>query len=289
MRVLISGSGRQESAQFSRWFGARLRKRWGIADKRKTFHSFRHTFKDSLREHGVAEDVSDALSGHSINEETREIEGIASTPSLDRVKDSVKPLGLTFAKEVPLLLHHKHAEPVGTTTFGAPTAKGLPFKAKVAKVDEPGTVKDRTDEAWHSVKAKLIKGVSIGFTPLEYEPNKAGGLDFTKAEVHELSLVTIPCNPEAVITAFKSLQELHDDAPASAEEPGEVPQAQQPATPAPSTSEGSEAAPTPQPEAPRVRALLLDIDDPHVQRNSKERLDVGHLHTGSDWGFARVT
>lgn len=178
-----------------------------------------------------------------INEETREIEGIASTPSLDRVKDSVKPLGLTFPKEVPLLLHHKHAEPVGTTTFGAPTAKGLPFKAKVAKVDEPGTVKDRTDEAWHSVKAQLIKGVSIGFTPLEYEPNKAGGLDFTKAEVHELSLVTIPCNPEAVITAFKSLQELQDDAPALA----------------PITPTGSEAAPAKHPEAPRVRALLLPI------------------------------
>jgi hypothetical protein len=28
---------------------------------------------------------------------------------------------------------------------------------------------------------------------------------FTKANVHELSLVAIPANPEAVITAFKSL------------------------------------------------------------------------------------
>lgn len=186
-----------------------------------------------------------------IDEEAREIEGIASTPTLDRVKDSIKPLGLTFAKEVPLLLHHKHAEPVGTATFCAPTLKGLPFKAKVAKVDEPGTVKDRTDEAWHSVKAKLIKGVSIGFSPQEYEANPAGGLDFTKAEVHELSLVTIPCNPEAVITAFKSLQELDDDAGASAEVPGEDPPTQQP--------EGSEAAPKAQPEAPRVRALLLPV------------------------------
>lgn len=57
--------GSRESAQFSRWFGACLRKRWGITDKRKTFHSFRHTFKDLLREHGVPEDVSDALSGHT--------------------------------------------------------------------------------------------------------------------------------------------------------------------------------------------------------------------------------
>jgi hypothetical protein len=32
------------------------------------------------------------------------------------------------------------------------------------------------------------------------------GVRFTKADVHELSLVAIPCNPEAVITAFKSLE-----------------------------------------------------------------------------------
>jgi HK97 family phage prohead protease len=147
-----------------------------------------------------------AITIKALREDEREIEGIASTPALDRVKDIVEPLGLTFAKDAPLLLNHDHAQPVGTVQFGAPTDKGLPFVAKIAKVDEPGVVKDRTDEAWHSVKSKLIKGVSIGFNPEEYEPMGDGkGLRFTKASVHELSLVAIPCNPEAVITAFKSL------------------------------------------------------------------------------------
>jgi HK97 family phage prohead protease len=153
----------------------------------------------------------------SVNEDAREFEGIASTPTLDRVKDSVKPEGLRYQSEVPLLLNHNHAQPVGTVVFGKATPKGLPFKGKIAKVDEEGTVKQRTDEAWHSIKHKIIKGVSIGFKPEEYEPNKAGGMDFTKAEVHELSLVSIPCNPEAVITAFKSLED------AEAAQAGEVP------------------------------------------------------------------
>lgn len=162
----------------------------------------------------------------SVNEDAREFEGIASTPTLDRVKDSVKPEGLTYQSEVPLLLNHNHSQPVGSVVFGKATPKGLPFKGKIAKVDEDGTVKQRTDEAWHSVKHGIIKGVSIGFKPEEYEPNKAGGMDFTKAEVHELSLVSIPCNPEAVITAFKSLEVAEADAQAAGEVPSENTQEQ---------------------------------------------------------------
>lgn len=193
-----------------------------------------------------------------LDEESREIEGIASTPSLDRVKDSVKPLGLQFAKEVPLLLHHSHTQPVGTVQFGKPTAKGLPFKARIVKVDDDGEVKRRTDEAWHSVKAGLIKGVSIGFMPEEYEPNAAGGLDFTKASVHELSLVTIPCNPEAVITAFKSLQLAEGDAQASTDVPGVAPNTEQPGA-APDTDTSNGEPPTTPPEATATRPLLLPV------------------------------
>jgi HK97 family phage prohead protease len=148
-----------------------------------------------------------AITIKSVSEDAREITGIASTPALDRVKDVVEPMGLSFAQDAPLLLNHDHSQPVGTVQFGAPTAKGLPFVAKIAKVDEEGVVKQRTDEAWHSVKSGLIKGVSIGFIPSEYEAlGKDMGVRFTKADVHELSLVAIPCNPEAVITAFKSLE-----------------------------------------------------------------------------------
>jgi len=144
----------------------------------------------------------------SLDEEKREIEGVASTPTPDRVKDVIDPMGLTFAPEVPLLLNHKHDLPVGTVRFGRATSKGLPFKAKIAKVTEAGTIKDRTDEAWDSVKHGLIKGVSIGFIPSEAKPLPSGGVHFAKAAIHELSLTSIPCNPDARITAFKST-ELH--------------------------------------------------------------------------------
>ena len=141
----------------------------------------------------------------SVNEEAREFEGIASTPTPDRVKDTINPLGLSFPDEVPLLLNHKSDQPVGTVRFGKATKSGLPFKAKIPKIDEEGNVKTRTDEAWHSVKSGIVKGTSIGFIPQEYNYKDDGGVHFEKAAVHELSLTAIPCNPEAMITAFKSL------------------------------------------------------------------------------------
>jgi HK97 family phage prohead protease len=142
-----------------------------------------------------------------VSEDLREFSGMASTPASDRVNDVIDPMGLTFPPEAPLLLNHKSDQPVGVVRFGKATAKGLPFKAKIPKIREAGTVKDRTEEAWHSIKSGLIKGVSIGFIPKEYEPTKDGkGVHYKKAAIHELSLTAIPCNPEAMITAFKSLR-----------------------------------------------------------------------------------
>lgn len=139
-------------------------------------------------------------------DDQRVLVGIASTPTPDRVKDVIEPTGLTARGSIPLLLGHDADKPVGTVTFGTPTAKGLPFTARIAKVEDDGEVKKRTDTAWHSVKSGLIKGVSIGFIPKESKALPNGGTHYTKAEVHELSLTATPCNPDAVITAFKSTQ-----------------------------------------------------------------------------------
>jgi integrase len=62
----LSSSGvRQQTASWSQWFGRYLRQVVGITDRRKTFHSFRHTFKDVCREAGVSKDVHDRLTGHA--------------------------------------------------------------------------------------------------------------------------------------------------------------------------------------------------------------------------------
>jgi integrase len=56
---------------FSNFFGIYLRKTVKITDRRKVFHSFRHTFKDVCRKVGIEEAVHDALTGHTGNSVSR--------------------------------------------------------------------------------------------------------------------------------------------------------------------------------------------------------------------------
>jgi uncharacterized protein len=134
------------------------------------------------------------------------VEGIASTPTVDRQGDSVDPLGAKFTAPMPLLWQHDAHKPVGQMTFARPTKSGIPFKAQIPKISEAGTLKDRVDEAIQSLKYGLVSAVSIGFRILQdgYEVMDGGGWNIKSWEWMELSLVTIPANSEAVISAVKS-------------------------------------------------------------------------------------
>ncbi|QXI63415.1 hypothetical protein CP157_01133 [Paracoccus marcusii] len=137
----------------------------------------------------------------------RVIEGIASTPSTDRMGDIVEPMGAKFALPLPLLWQHNHSDAVGTVEFAEPNAKGIPFKARLASITEPGDLKNLVDKAWQSVKAGLVRGVSIGFAPKDYEALPSGGMRFKEWDWLELSLVTIPANAEATISVIKNISQ----------------------------------------------------------------------------------
>jgi HK97 family phage prohead protease len=143
------------------------------------------------------------LNVKSFDDDERIISGIATTPTTDRVGDVVNPLGAKFALPIPFLWQHRHDEPVGHVEFAEAGADGIPFRARIEKLDEPGTLKDRLDEAWQSLKLKLVRFVSIGFNPLEYAFIEGGGIRYDSWEWLELSAVTIPAQPDAVITAVK--------------------------------------------------------------------------------------
>ncbi|WP_286902093.1 phage major capsid protein [Vreelandella sedimenti] len=143
-----------------------------------------------------------------IDSETDErvITGIATTPAADRVNDVIVPQGVTFNNPLPLLWQHDHSKPVGTVYFEEPTEQGIKFVARIANIEDEGTLKDRCNEAWQSVKAGLVRGVSIGYRAIGAIVHIAnGGILYTSTEVFELSLVTIPCNSDATIELIKSL------------------------------------------------------------------------------------
>lgn len=146
-----------------------------------------------------------SLTIKSVDEEKRIIRGIATTPSPDQVGDIVEPLGAKFTNPMPFLWQHDHKQPIGTVKFDTPTADGITFEAEIPSIDEAGTLKDRIDEAWQSIKIGLVRAVSIGFRALEYAWLDEGGIRFIKSEVYELSAVTIPAQPDAVMTSIKNM------------------------------------------------------------------------------------
>jgi HK97 family phage prohead protease len=141
----------------------------------------------------------------AVSEDERTISGIATTPEPDRVGDIVEPMGAKFAAEIPLLWQHQHDKPVGVAKFGKPTKAGIPFTATIAAIAEAGPLKDLVDMAWQAVKAKLVRGVSIGFRALEHSFMDNGGIRFSATEIYELSLVTIPANASATIQTIKAM------------------------------------------------------------------------------------
>jgi HK97 family phage major capsid protein/HK97 family phage prohead protease len=142
----------------------------------------------------------------SVNPTRRTFAGIASTPELDWQGHSIDPAGVTFRNPIPLLFHHDQKQPIGSARLTT-TPDGILFEATIPEIDEPGRVKDRVDEAWHSIKAGLMTGVSIGFRPVlsAMQRLKDGGMRLLKTDVYELSLVTIPSNASASILLVKSL------------------------------------------------------------------------------------
>jgi HK97 family phage major capsid protein/HK97 family phage prohead protease len=141
----------------------------------------------------------------AVDEESRTITGIASTPTTDRMDDIVEPKGAQFKLPIPFLWQHRHSEPIGHVTAAKITDAGISVTVQLAKIDEPGTLRDRLDEAWQSIKLGLVRGLSIGFSPIESASiDGTWGYRFLKWEWLELSAVTIPANAEANIQTVKS-------------------------------------------------------------------------------------
>jgi HK97 family phage major capsid protein/HK97 family phage prohead protease len=136
----------------------------------------------------------------------RMFSGIASTPSTDRMGDIVEPKGAQFKLPIPLLWQHDSRQPIGWIHRAKVTDAGIEVEGEIADIAEEGSLRERLREAWHSLKIKLVRGLSIGFNPIEMAEIKGTwGYRFTKWEWLELSAVTIPANQDASIVAIKSL------------------------------------------------------------------------------------
>jgi hypothetical protein len=72
----------------------------------------------------------------AVDDDERVIEGMATTPSPDRVGDIVEPLGVKYKNPLPLLHQHNSSLPVGTVRFDKPTKNGITFRAKLPRIED---------------------------------------------------------------------------------------------------------------------------------------------------------
>jgi HK97 family phage prohead protease len=123
-------------------------------------------------------------------------DAIVTTPLRDSDKDILLTEGATLDKDAPLLWQHMTMNPIGATVETLEhTNEKLRCRFVIADT-ELGR------DAIKLVKIGALR-ISQGFEPEVWEPMKDGeGYLFKKFRIYEVSLVTIPANSQAVITAM---------------------------------------------------------------------------------------
>ena len=125
---------------------------------------------------------------------------VLSDESVDRMGDVIKADGwqLKSFQDNPIALFgHDHSKIVGKWENVRVVGKRLLGTLKLAK---PGT-SDFIDTVRSLVDQGIIKAVSVGFQPVEAKPRKGGGYDYIKSTLHEISLVAVPANQNALAIA----------------------------------------------------------------------------------------
>lgn len=129
----------------------------------------------------------------------RQVRAICSTATPDRHGDVIDQTGwdlTSFRRNPVILFGHDQADPVARAT-----SIGIENGKLVADIAFPaeGTVR-RSDYVWSLIEAGVLSAVSVGFKPLLSEPMPdLRGSRYRRAELLEVSLVSVPANPDALI------------------------------------------------------------------------------------------
>jgi len=127
------------------------------------------------------------------------ISGIASTETPDRDGESIKQDGWdlkNFLNNPVIMASHKYSEfPIGRATGLAIVDSKLKFRMVLSKATQ--TARD----ASALIKEGILNSFSVGFIPRTRDEKDSKII--SKAELLEISLVSVPANPEAIITAKK--------------------------------------------------------------------------------------
>lgn len=148
--------------------------------------------------------IKSFLGDISVDESTdeRRISGYASRPLPDRVGEVVETKAFnksirSFMEDNPVMLFmHQMDQPIGTWDRFEIRNDGLFVSGTLIPSGLPDA-----DKVWTLAKHRAIRGLSIGFLPLEGELDKKSGyFHITDLELLEISPVTIPAQRNALFS-----------------------------------------------------------------------------------------
>lgn len=135
---------------------------------------------------------------------TRTVRFVFSDGSVDLAGDTIEPDGwdLSGFKDNPVALfsHMSWEPPIGKALNVAVVGTKLMGDIQFAEAD----VYPFADTIYRLIQGKYLRAVSVGFVPLEWNyVNDADryGIDFLRQRLLEISVCSIPCNPNALSEA----------------------------------------------------------------------------------------
>ena len=137
-----------------------------------------------------------------------DIKGSASTDSIDRAGDIIESTawakgGLENFKNNPVILfNHNYDRPIGRAKEIGVTENGLELTARISK--SAGEIKDL-------IKDGVLGAFSVGFKVKDADYiSETDGYKIKDAELFEVSVVSVPCNQNAVFSVAKSFDTMEE-------------------------------------------------------------------------------
>jgi HK97 family phage prohead protease len=137
-----------------------------------------------------------------------DIKGSASTNSLDRAGDVIESGAWTkgglenFKNNPVILFNHNYDRPIGRAKEIGVSENGLELTARISK--SAGEIKDL-------IKDGVLGAFSVGFKVKDAEyVTETDGYTIKDAELFEVSVVSVPCNQNAVFSLAKSFDSMEE-------------------------------------------------------------------------------
>lgn len=144
--------------------------------------------------------LSHGLHLRSVRKDAREATFVASTEAVDSYGEIVEQnwrLERYLSNPVVLFAHQSRELPIGQSTSVTVAGGQLEVTIRFATSD----ANPKAEQVWQSVMQGVLRAVSVGFMPNEYRWEMRDGkevLVLSDNELHEVSVVPIPANPEAL-------------------------------------------------------------------------------------------